>query len=193
MSSNAGRRVTARLRLEPISPALVHDLWSLHQDPGIAAWNDGPWSHGQADGFAAGTARCWQRHGIGKWIAHDRRSGVLVGRGGPSITGVLGGRHAEIGWAVRRRFWGHGYATEIGAAALDLIDHVLGVDEVIAFTEVHNHRSRAVVERLGMSYRGEIRRPGLVEGTCGIVDDAPFALYALARAAGTRTATWFPP
>jgi RimJ/RimL family protein N-acetyltransferase len=189
MSSNAGRCVTSRLRLEPIGPALAHDLWSLHQDPGIAAWNDGPWSRAQADHFAVRMTECWQRHGVGKWIAYDRGSGALVGRGGPSVTDVLGGRDAEIGWAVRRQLWGRGYATEIGVAALDLVDHVLGVDEVIAFTEVHNRRSRAVMERLGMSYRGEIRRPGLVEGTDGIVDDAPFALYTLARASDRRRAT----
>lgn len=34
-----------------------------------------------------------------------------------------------------------------------------------------------------MFYRGEIRRPGLVEGVDGIVDDVPFALYGLTRAA----------
>ena len=33
-----------------------------------------------------------------------------------------------------------------------------------------------------MSYRGEIRRPGLVEGVDGVVDDAPFALYVVERA-----------
>ena len=184
MSGNAGRRATSRLRLEPIGPALADDLWSLHQDPGIAAWNDGPWSRTQADHYAAAMAECWRRHGIGKWIAYDRASGVLVGRGGPSVTDVLGRQHAEIGWAVREQFWGRGYATEIGAAALALVDHVLGVDEVIAFTETHNRRSRAVMERLGMSYRGQIRCPGLVEGGDGMVDDAPFALYALARGSG---------
>jgi RimJ/RimL family protein N-acetyltransferase len=131
-------------------------------------------------------AECWQRHGVGKWVAYDRESGSLVGRGGPSITDVLGGQHAEIGWAVRKQLWGCGYATEMGTAALDLIDHVLGVDEVIAFTEVHNQRSRAVMERLGMSYRGEIHRPGLVEGIDGVVDNAPYALYALVRATSRR-------
>jgi RimJ/RimL family protein N-acetyltransferase len=151
MSSNPGRRLTARLRLEPIGSARAHDLWSLHQDPGIAAWHGGPWSPTQADRYAARMAECWRRHGVGKWIAYDRGSGALVGRGGPSVTDVLGGRHAEIGWAVRRELWGRGYATEIGAAALDLVDHVLAVDEVVAFTEVHNRRSRAVMERLGMS------------------------------------------
>jgi RimJ/RimL family protein N-acetyltransferase len=181
MSSSAGRRVTARLRLEPIRPALAHDLWVLYQDPEVAPWLGGPWSREQVDDFVARMVECWRRHGIGKWVAYDRRSGALVGRGGPSVTDVLGGRHVEIGWVVRREFWGRGYATEIGAAALDLVDDVLAVDEVVAFTEVHNRRSRAVMERLGMSYRGQIRRPGLVEGVDGVVDDAPFALYALAH------------
>ena len=62
-----------------------------------------------------------------------------------------------------------------------LVDDVLAADEVVAFTEVHKRRSRAVMERLGMSCRREIRLPGLVEGVAGMVDDAPFALYVLAR------------
>jgi RimJ/RimL family protein N-acetyltransferase len=188
MSGSVGRRVTSRLRLEPIGAELAHDLWTLYQDPGIAAWFDGPWSRTQVDHFVTSMAECWQCHGVGKCIAYDRESGALIGRGGPSVTDVLGGRQAEIGWAVRQQFWGNGYATEIGATALDLVDEVLCVDEVIAFTEIHNRRSRAVMERLGMTYRSEIRRPGLVEGHDGIVDDAPFALYAVGRTPPGRPA-----
>lgn len=100
------------------------------------------------------------------------------------MTADLGGRDVEIGWSVRRALWGQGYATEIGLAALRLVDEVLDVSEVFAYTEVHNFRSRAVMERLGMSYRGEIRRRGLVDGgrgADGIVDDARFAVYAISR------------
>ena len=67
-----------------------------------------------------------------------------------------------------------------------LVDDVLAADEVVAFTEVHNRRSRAVMERVGMSCRREIRLPGLVEGVAGMVDDAPFALDVLARTPTTR-------
>ncbi|MGH8968114.1 MAG: GNAT family N-acetyltransferase, partial [Actinomycetes bacterium] len=48
---------------------------------------------------------------------------------------------------------------------------------VVAFTEVHNTRSRAVMERLGMTYVREIRRPGLVAGRPGVHADARHALY----------------
>ncbi len=178
---DAGRRYTERLRLEPIDVALAADLWSLHQDPDVAAWSGGPWSRDHADALAASFARSWRRNGVGKWLAYDRADGTLVGRGGPSVTADLGGRDVEIGWAVRRALWGRGYATEIGRAAVALADEVLGVGEVVAYTEIHNVRSRAVMERLGMTYRGEHRGPGLAEGVDGIVGDAPFAVYVLPR------------
>ena len=56
---------------------------------------------------------------------------------------------------------------------------VLSPAEVVAFTEVHNRRSRAVMERLGMHLCSEIRWRGLIEGKPGVHDEAPFAPYAL--------------
>ena len=50
-----------------------------------------------------------------KWIAHDRATGALVGRGGLSRTELGGAERLEVGWAVRQPLWGQGYATEIGA------------------------------------------------------------------------------
>jgi hypothetical protein len=42
-------------------------------------------------------------------------------------------------------------------------------------------RSRAVMERIGMWYAGEIRSRGIVEGTGEEQDDAPFAVCVLLR------------
>ena len=175
------RVLTERLRLEPVDGTRADDLWRLHQDPGVATWYAGAWSRDEAKAQAAQMAASWAAHGIGKWLAYDRRSGKLVGRGGPSRLTLAGKERVELGWAVRQELWGRGYATEIGAAGLRFVDEVLGVAEVVAFTEVHNARSRAVMERLGMSYVGEIRAPGLVDGEDGVRDDAPFALYRSAR------------
>src|SRR5215207_1197892 len=106
----------------------------------------------------------WRR-GVGKWLAYEESTGAFVGRGGPSWAVVDGAECVEIGWALRQEVWGRGYATEIGRAGLDHAFWVLGVEEVVAFTEVHNVRSRAVMERLGMRYVRQILRPGLIAGS----------------------------
>src|SRR5690606_10431779 len=172
-------RRTARLRLTAIGPAHADELHRLYQDPGIAQWAGPALSPAAARDLAAHIGERWRLDGVHKWIAHDRTTGGLVGRGGLSRTALDGEPVLEVGWAVRTPLWGRGYATEMGAEALRFAAQVLGATEVVAFTEVHNRRSRAVVERLGMRYDRAIRRPGLVAGREGVHPDAPFALYRI--------------
>jgi RimJ/RimL family protein N-acetyltransferase len=171
---------TERLRLVPIDARHASELWELHQDEGIARWY--PLCREQALRFAEAMESSWTR-GVGKWLAYEESTGALVGRGGPSWAVVEGAECVEIGWALRQEVWGRGYATEIGRAGLDHAFSILGVEEVVAFTEVHNARSRAVMERLGMRYVRQILRPGLIAGSAGVHKDAPFALYRITRAA----------
>ncbi|MES9968432.1 MAG: GNAT family N-acetyltransferase [Candidatus Thiodiazotropha sp.] len=57
----------------------------------------------------------------------------------------------EIGWRFAYKHWGRGYATEAGNATLEFAFKTLMLDEVVAFTALKNQRSRAVMQRLGMS------------------------------------------
>jgi RimJ/RimL family protein N-acetyltransferase len=169
-------RETERLVLTPIRAGDAVVLAELHRDPGIARWY--AWTPEEAAAFARNQERGWREDGIGKWLAHDRGTGELIGRGGCSIADVDGERCVEVGWAVREEFWGRGYATEIGRAGIAVARAELGATEVVAFTEVHNLASRAVMEKLGMTYVRELRRPGLVAGSDEMQEDAPFALYS---------------
>ncbi len=176
--------VTSRLRLTPIGPEHTDDLVSLHADPNVAYWNAGAWSEARARSFAVEMHERWLRDGVGKWIAHRRSDGVLVGRGGLSLSVVDDQRRLELGWAVRDELRGQGFATEIGAAGLDFGFEELGHHEIVAYTEVHNHASRAVMERLDMTFVKTILAPGLVAGSNEVLDDAPFALYRISRPPG---------
>jgi RimJ/RimL family protein N-acetyltransferase len=191
----SGGVLTERLRLVPIGLEQVAELVAIHRDPWIAEWYAGEWTAARAAEFALACARGWSVDGVGKWIAYDRRTGELVGRGGLSCmapgavrlqVAVLAGsdwagQSLELGWAVREEFRGRGLATEIGRAGLGFAFGALGAPSVISFTERHNWASRKVMERLGMQLAGEIRASGLIEGEPGERDDAPFALYGVAR------------
>ncbi len=56
----------------------------------------------------------------------------------------------EVGWRLAFEHWGHGYATEAARLALGYGFRTLALSEVVSFTSATNHRSRAVMERLGM-------------------------------------------
>lgn len=177
---------TERLRLEPITRAHAHDLWVIHNDERVARWYDG-WKPTPEEALERATvmADSWRHFGAHKWTAYDRQTGELIGRGGLSpapsdedwgrIRAFLPGHawvsetcrgpkgelvHAnwvEIGWALRPQFWGHGYAAEIGQAGRAYAFDALGMQAVVSCTDHDNLRSRAVMERIGMSYAGVLK------------------------------------
>jgi [ribosomal protein S5]-alanine N-acetyltransferase len=184
-AGDSGSWFTERLRLEPVGPANADDLWLVHSDEHVLPWygNEKP-SPAEMDRQARSMGESWLLHGVHKWIAYDSVGGEVVGRGGLSRTPVDDdwGRiyeflpaepwvrvehesrrpfvaHAnwlEIGWALRHEFWGHGYAAEIGRAGLAFAFDVLGAQAVVSCTVRPNVRSRAVMERIGMRYAGEL-------------------------------------
>ena len=63
----------------------------------------------------------------------------------------------EIGWHLHPAAWGHGYATEAGAAAASR-GFEAGLGEVYAVVRPDNTRSLAVCRRLGMTPLGRTSR-----------------------------------
>lgn len=74
---------TKRLRLDPVRPARARDLWLVHSDDEVWPWygSQKP-SLSEVEQQAAFMGDSWRFHGVHKWIAYDRVSGEVVGRGG---------------------------------------------------------------------------------------------------------------
>ena len=72
----------------------------------------------------------------------------------------------EIGWRFAREHWGKGYAGEAARASIRHGFEQLGLEEIVSFTVPHNARSRAVMERIGMTRSPEqdFDHPVLPEG-----------------------------
>jgi RimJ/RimL family protein N-acetyltransferase len=106
----------------------------------------------------------WHDDGVCQWAAVDRGTDRLIGR-----IGLL--RHhdwplapspIEVGWVLHRDYWGQGLATEGGRAAMDCWrDLLLDDAQLISITVPANARSRAVMKRLGLTYRGTALWRGL--------------------------------
>jgi RimJ/RimL family protein N-acetyltransferase len=105
----------------------------------------------------------WHLRGFGLWAVEEKRTGALVGRVG--CWQPEGWPGFEVGWTLRRQFWGKGFATEAALQAVDFAFNRLGRERVISLIQPENSPSVAVALRLGMSFDGYsqvVNRPVLV-------------------------------
>jgi RimJ/RimL family protein N-acetyltransferase len=122
-----------------------------------------------------------QANGYTAWVIERRSDKRFVGWCGliPGTFWPIDGR-TEIGWRLAADYWGQGYVTEAARATVDWCFVNLPDPALWAITSTGNHRSRAVMERLKMSYRPELdfNHPKLAEGD----PLRPHVTYALDRA-----------
>ena len=102
-------------------------------------------------------AGAWCMTGISMFSVIEKASGRWIGRVGPWRPEGWPG--PEIGWAIAREFWGHGYATEAAAASIEWAFATLGWREVIHSISPDNGPSQRVARKLGSRYRGPGRLP----------------------------------
>jgi RimJ/RimL family protein N-acetyltransferase len=189
----------SRLRLVPVAAERAGELWLVHGDDAVwPSYRAARPTRAEVARTAATMGEAWRWHGVHKWLAYDRASGELVGRGGlsrppfdddwgqvlaflpaepwaraehpdPRPYRAFGG-WVELGWAVRGAHQGRGYATEIGRAGLAHAWDVLGAHAVVCCAARTNTASRAVIARLGLPHAGEITSAGV-----------PYATHVLTR------------
>ena len=72
----------------------------------------------------------------------------------------------EIGWRLRREYWGRGIAAQAARQALSYGFDVLKLPEIVSFTAVLNARSRRLMERLDFvhDFEGDFDHPSIPEG-----------------------------
>jgi len=95
----------------------------------------------------------WYFRGYGLWAVEEQKSGEMIGRIGCwKPEGWIG---LEVGWSLRRTFWGYGFATEAGKASMDFAFTKLQQSHVISLIRPDNKVSIKVAEKLGEKLAGE--------------------------------------
>jgi RimJ/RimL family protein N-acetyltransferase len=150
--------LTDRLRLRHWTTDDVDAYAVIVADPEVMTFmGSGPIDRAEAAVQIDHFVTLHARFGTPHWAAEDRATGRLVGRIGlfhhPDWT--LDPDNVEVGWLLIRERWGEGLATEGGRAALGYAWSHLAVPRVISLTLPANVRSRAVMDRLGLTERGQ--------------------------------------
>jgi len=159
---------TDRLLLRPWREADLEPFSALNADPAVMEHFARPLDGPESDAFVARIMAHFAREGFGFWAVEAPGAAPLVGLVGlarPAFEAPFT-PCVEIGWRLAREHWGKGYATEAARAALRYGFEQLSLDEIVAFTVPGNVRSRAVMERIGMtrSADDDFDHPSLPEG-----------------------------
>jgi RimJ/RimL family protein N-acetyltransferase len=106
----------------------------------------------QSDAMVDHIQEHFSEHGFGLWAIEVRDVAPFIGFAGLAVPRFRA--HftpcVEVGWRLAFEHWGHGYATKAARLALGYGFATLALSEVVSYTAATNHRSRAVMERLGM-------------------------------------------
>ena len=61
-------------------------------------------------------------------------------------------KYYDVGYRLIKRYWGKGYATESGKAAVDYAFQFLKLSELYATTEIRNQASHNALLKIGLQY-----------------------------------------
>ena len=163
---------TERLVLRMFRESDTDAYAEMVADPEVMRFLGKPMSRAEAWRNMAMVLGHWHLRGYGFWAVEEKGSGEMVGRVG--CWRPEGWPGLEVGWALRRRFWGRGYATEAATAALDEAFGTLGLEEVCSIPQAGNRASVRVAERLEMRLARAVAVPatqarGALEASCFVI------------------------
>ena len=143
---------TSRLWLRQWRASDREPFFRLNADPSVMEFLGGCLGRTASDALTQRLEAEITRQGWGLWAVEVRASGAFVGFVGLRAPAFQA--HftpcVEVGWRLARDSWGQGFATEAGRECLRFAFETLALPEVVSFTVPTNHRSRAVMERLGL-------------------------------------------
>ncbi|MET9271240.1 GNAT family N-acetyltransferase [Kribbella sp. NPDC003557] len=143
---------TDRLVLRRWRDSDVEPWAAMNADPEVREHLGDLLTREQSAASVAGFQADFDRRGYGWWAVEVRATGEFIGFAGlDQVDDHMPFTGVEIGWRLARQAWGYGYATEAALAVLSYGFDSLELPEILAVTTALNHRSQAVMRRIGMT------------------------------------------
>lgn len=149
-----------RLRLEPFTLAHLDGLNAMNSDPEVMRYVLGqPETRAETQVMIERILPRWAAGGPSWWSFIELSTGELIGAGCIQHLRRSGSAPEpdcpwEIGWRLRRERWHQGFASESAGVMASFAFDTLKPELLMAVCEPPNVASMAVMQRLGMRYRG---------------------------------------
>jgi len=151
MQRPSHRIQTDRLILRSWQPSDLASFAQMHADIDVMSDLGGPISARESRIKFERYSDAYETFGYSRWCVLDRQNRFIgyvgiVHRGDDQPLG----EHDEVGWRLRKEFWGQGFATEAAKATLRDARRRLKLRDILSYTSHDNLRSQSVMRRLSL-------------------------------------------
>ena len=145
-----------RLRLRPITLDDMDLLVDLDSDPEVMRFiTDGkPSSKAHYEKAIPALVNYMKSNpGLGLWIAYLKDTNAFIGW--YILKHLPDDGEVEVGFRIKKQFWGKGYSTEAGKTLLKHGFETLGLKKIAAIVRPDNFASQAVIKKIGLQEKGK--------------------------------------
>ncbi len=159
---------TERLLLRPWKEEDLELFARMNSDSRVMEYFPSILNKAESDALAKRISTKLQQQGWGLWAVSVPGIADFIGFVGlaePSFSAHFTPA-VEVGWRLAFDYWGQGYATEGALEALKYGFKTLNLNQIVSFTATQNHRSIAVMEKIGLHHNpsDDFEHPILPEG-----------------------------
>jgi [ribosomal protein S5]-alanine N-acetyltransferase len=166
---------TTRLLLREFTPQDADALALVLADPETMRYYPAPYDRAGIEQWIERNRQRYRHDGVGLWAMALKKTQQIIGDCGIILQEVEGEHLYEIGYHLRRDFWGQGLATEAAIACRDWAFAHLKADRLISLIRPENLPSSRVAERVGMTVWKEVNWRGLQHRVYSIEKERPQA------------------
>lgn len=150
---------TERLILRPFREEDLDEEFSIVGDPDTMSFYPRAYTKAEVAKAIAENIRTFETSGYGLFAVMDKHSGEYVGDCGITIQIIDGEEEFEVGYRIRKEYWGQGLAPEAARAMVEYGFKNLGLKKLCSYMAKDHHQSRRTAEKAGMILQKEYRNP----------------------------------
>lgn len=115
----------------------------------------------------------FEKNGFGRWVIVDRKTNEYLGWCGlkKHSDGMI-----DLGYRIKKAYWGRGIASEAAAACLDYGFNVLNMSEIVGRSAKANLASIRILEKIGMQFWKNDTCDGIADAVWYRIDKTSYTL-----------------
>jgi [ribosomal protein S5]-alanine N-acetyltransferase len=147
---------TDRLILREVLPMDIDGMFELDSDPEVHKYlgNKPVTDKEQIINVIQFIRQQYVENGIGRWAIIDKKTNEFIGWAGLKFVTEETNNHQfyyDIGYRLKRKYWGQGIGTETALITLNYAFKILQVNEVYAAASCENVGSNKILQKIGLN------------------------------------------